>query len=404
MANWSYYPTRRYTGRRSFNPYYNTAYKNTRTRTSRRKANRESWAARQQKDAATVTISRIATVPVVISNGYQSAAVAINHWDSLRLSSYFNNYAPMYDQMKLDKIRMKLTGNQAGTAQTSNLSPAVVLAFDRNGLSPSQEVSTATISTYSSAQLKQWSTGNAFVMYQTFYPSTIMEKGQYIPTDSLLDPSLTANQVSQNPAYNLSDPTLPFKPISMLGVDLGISAPSNQTFAFTVEFEYTVTFRGMRKPSLSYDIDFYSLRLSTLNYQGTVVVSELRKERLLNTALFNPNERNYTNGSMGLLVYFTRVSNILFDGSRRVRMVVQFNGTSTPQSFVLPANSYYFEFPDEGYYNSTDIAITSLTALGGERAEDLVSLQTLINAVSMTTATLYLQQEDLPEYWWGGIE
>ena len=118
-----------------------------------------------------MTISRIATVPVVISNGYQSAAVAINHWDSLRVSSYFNNYAPMYDQMKLDKIRMKITGNQAGTAQTSNLSPAVVLAFDRNGLSPSQEVSTATISTYSSAQLKQWSTGNAFVMYQTFYPS-----------------------------------------------------------------------------------------------------------------------------------------------------------------------------------------------------------------------------------------
>ena len=143
MANWSYYPSRRYTGRRSFNPYYSTPFKSTRTRTSRRKANRESWAARQQKDAATVTISRIATVPVVIANGYQSAAVSINHWDSLRLSSYFNNYAPMYDQMKLDKIRMKVTGNQAGTAQTSNLSPAVVLAFDRNGLSPSQEVSTA---------------------------------------------------------------------------------------------------------------------------------------------------------------------------------------------------------------------------------------------------------------------
>ena len=211
-----------------------------------------------------MTISRIATVPVIISNGNNSSAVPINHWNQLRLSTYFDNYAPMYDQMKINKIRMKVTGNQSGTAQTANLSPAVVLAFDRNGLSPNQTVNTGTISTYSSAQLKQWSTGNAFVMYQTIYPSTIMEKGQYVPTDSLLDPETTEGQVSTNPSYNLADPTLPFKPISMLGVDLGITAASDQTFAFTVEYEYTVTFRGMRKPSLS-----SSSRLVPLNYHIT---------------------------------------------------------------------------------------------------------------------------------------
>lgn len=402
MANWSYYPTRRYTGRRSFNPYHSTAYKNTRTRTSRRKANRESWAARQQKDAATVTISRIATVPVVISNGYQSAAVAINHWDSLRLSTYFNNYAPMYDQMKIDKIRMKVTGNQAGTAQTSNLSPAVVLAFDRNGLSPSQEVSTATISTYSSAQLKQWSTGNAFVMYQTFYPSTIMEKGQYIPTDSLLDPSLTANQVSQNPAYNLSDPTLPFKPVSMLGVDLGISAPSNQTFAFTVEFEYTVTFRGMRKPSLSYDIDFYSLRVYKLVGQGTEYGTELITEKLLSNALYNTNERNYTNATMGIVIYFTRVGANFVNGSLRVSFHIRFNRASTPQSFVLPASSYYFEIPDEGYYDDTQQVYFSFTTLGGENVDDLIVFSATMTPLTLTDISGSVQREDLPEYWWNG--
>lgn len=219
-----------------------------------------------------MTISRIATVPVIISNGNNSSAVPINHWNQLRLSTYFDNYAPMYDQMKINKIRMKVTGNQSGTAQTANLSPAVVLAFDRNGLSPNQTVNTGTISTYSSAQLKQWSTGNAFVMYQTIYPSTIMEKGQYVPTDSLLDPETTEGQVSTNPSYNLADPTLPFKPISMLGVDLGITAASDQTFAFTVEYEYTVTFRGMRKPSLSSSMRLVPLN-DVINSNGTYSVS-----------------------------------------------------------------------------------------------------------------------------------
>lgn len=232
---------------------YRSRYGTRSTRRWNSGARKRAWgnarAARQQRDAATVTISRIATQQVVLASGTNDAAVEINHWNSLRLSTYFSNYAPMYDQMKIDKIRVKLTGNQAGSAMTSNISPAVVLAFDRNGLSLGQTLSSSTVSTYSSAQLKQWSTGNAFVMYQTIYPSTIMEKGQYIPTESLQDPS--EEDVSTNPCYSLSDPTMPFKPVTLLAVDMGSTMTSDQTFAFTIEYEYTVTFRGMRKPSLS---------------------------------------------------------------------------------------------------------------------------------------------------------
>ena len=230
-----------------------------RSRSSRRWSSgvrRRAWgnqrAARQQRDAATVTISRIASVSIPISSQGGNGAVAINHYNQLRLSTYYPNYAPMYDQFKIDKIRMKVTGSQLGTAATANtaISPAVVLAFDRNGLNEGQQLSSALISTYSSAQLKNWSTGNAFVMYQTIYPSTIMEKGQYIPTSALQDPETDTE--SNNPCVNTSDSALPFKPISLLAVDLGgTSFPATQTFAFTIEYEYTVTFRGMRKPTLS---------------------------------------------------------------------------------------------------------------------------------------------------------
>ena len=161
-----------------------------------------------------MTISRIAAVSVQVTSGNTNGATVISHWNELRQSAFFPNYAPMYDQMKIEKIRVKVTGSRAGSAQTSNVSPAVVLAFDRNGLSPSQQVTSATISTYSSAQLKQWSSGNAFTMWQTIFPSTIMEKGQYIPTESLVNPS--DDSTSENPCTYLSAPKS--TPINVIGL------------------------------------------------------------------------------------------------------------------------------------------------------------------------------------------
>lgn len=229
-------------GRRYRNPYWS------RSRSSRRRATGNARAARHQRDAATVTISKITPVLIQIPVGETNAYYVMNHWDQLRQSEFFPHYSPMYDQMKIDKVRLKLTGSVAGTAQTANTSPSVVIAFDRNGLDSAQVLSSGHISTYSSAQLKQWSSGNAFTMYQTIYPSTIMEKGQYIPTQSLTDPSLAVD--SSNPCNDLTDPTLPFKPLTLIAVDLGMTNSAIQSFGFTIELEYTVTFRGMRKPTL----------------------------------------------------------------------------------------------------------------------------------------------------------
>lgn len=223
-------------------------------RGTRRRVIGNSRSARQQRDAATVTISRFTTLSVSVPTGAAGGTAFIQHWDSLRNSTYFSNYSGMYDQIKIDKIRVKLNGTNAG-ATTDAVSPTVVIAFDRNGLDSSQVEADGTtlttgvngIATYSSAQTKQWSNGNSFVMYQTIYPSTIMEKGQYIPTDSL-----TTTTSTNNPAYVISDSTMPFKPVTLVGVSTnGITTLANATYIFSAEIEYTVTFRGMRKPSLS---------------------------------------------------------------------------------------------------------------------------------------------------------
>lgn len=356
------------------------------SRSSRRRAIGNARAGRQQRDAATVTISRIASVAISIPAAGSTPSTAppgqgtipdtywnvatINHWNQLRQSTYFNNYAPMYDQMKIDKIRMKVTGSQAGTSVTANISPAVVLAFDRNGLDESQiatatsyPLSTALISTYSSAQMKQWSTGNAFSMYQTIYPSTIMEKGQYVPTNSLEAPSTETE--GTNPCALLSDATLPFKPVSLLGVSLGgTNVDAVNTFSFTIEYEYTVTFRGMRKPSLSYSDDVSPLSVN-------VTDSDVTNGRLyFDDGPYNPvsvNLSNITPQPQYIQFQDTITQNGTYDqiipqgqAVNRVSIIVNVPTTNpTLTGFLEDADkpSTFHPFSDFGY-NTTETSIS----------------------------------------------
>jgi len=58
------------------------------------------------------------TGSVVESDKYKIGA--INVWDSLLHSEFFNNYAPMYDQVKIDKIKAKFTSLQYPQSGTGN--------------------------------------------------------------------------------------------------------------------------------------------------------------------------------------------------------------------------------------------------------------------------------------------
>lgn len=341
-----------------------------------------------------MTISRIATVPVTISSGQSNGAVSINHWDQLRQSTYFPNYSPMYDQMKIDKIRIKITGNQSGTAVTANLSPAVVAAFDRNGLSPSQQITTAAISTYSSAQLKQWSTGNAFVMWQSIYPSTIMEKGQYIPTDSLQDPDSVTSTV--NPCVNESDPTLPFKPITLLGVDMGSSMSTSQTFAFTVEYEYTVTFRGMRKPSLSYlDYDIYGFRI--FRRVGDIVSTVMDVN--INQFIFASNNYPVMMASKSVIIQIEpRIETV--DGKNTANIVYFFNPSSASVSHTV-SSGYYYVYVEPDFDVSSDyVYFSQKIGTSFEDSDPVVLLRTSYYGNSITSIVSIVDSEDLPDTWW----
>lgn len=273
--------SRGYSYRRYRNARSNGTYSSRRS-SIRSRSTGNTRAARAQRDSATVVINRIAPFNVYIygehyesSGGTVHGAIAISHWDELRKSQFFPNYSSMYDQMRLDKTRIKITGSQAVAGENPYSSPSIILAFDRNGLNSTQYVKLPNaqvpsskpavafpdpnlVSTYSSAQTRQWSSGNSFSMYQTVYPSTIQEKGQYIATGALqapIDPSTITGNIPDsefaNPCSFWQHQSYPFKPVTLLAVRLPQPVKSQNTYIFNIEFEFTVTFRGMRKPGIA---------------------------------------------------------------------------------------------------------------------------------------------------------
>lgn len=216
-----------------------------------RKATGNQRAARQQRDVATVTINHIDAISMDFVEKSNMVSVGISLWEEFRQSKYYANYSNMFDQVCINKIRVKVTGQNSINVAGQIYSPTMIMAFDRNGLDPSSGTkipSAEEISTYSSAQVKQWSAGSAFSMYQTIYPATMAEKGQYIPIGNILDPKVVTD--SYNPCNPISNVGIPFKPIVFIAGALPVFLESPYTAHLMIEFEFVVTFRGMRKPSV----------------------------------------------------------------------------------------------------------------------------------------------------------
>lgn len=264
------YRSKRYTGyrRRRYSSYRPTSIK---------RAIGNSIAAYQQRDSSTVVINRITTASITVPNGASNAGYYFSLWNELIKSQFYPNYSSMYDQMKMISALIKVTGFAAASATTINISPQVVTAFDRNGIDnvvtstggegeqpavttyTPQDINYDLISTYSSAQLRSWSLGNSFVTSRRISPSTLAEKSMYVSTvqPSALQLGTTDGAASAG-ANNLCNPfqdqSYPYKPIFFIGVDQGVSNASatSTTYTFKVEMEFSVVFRGMRKPSSVY--------------------------------------------------------------------------------------------------------------------------------------------------------
>lgn len=140
---------------------------------------------------------------------------AINIFDLLRKSTFYQSYANMYDQMKLDRVRLKLTPSSFSLGTTGDAGGrynayTVVTAWDRTGLSDEQlaintahrydktfgdglntdnglyvTITAEDVATYSSAVTKPVNSGTNSSIVRTLYPRTTQEKGLYFNTADL---------------------------------------------------------------------------------------------------------------------------------------------------------------------------------------------------------------------------
>lgn len=196
----------------------------------------------------------------------------INLFDLLRRSEFFNNYAPMYDQFRIDSAVIKLGiayGMDGGFI-------TIYTAWDRNGLDTNQFVLNATnhtagsnigtnIATYSSAVSKNYVAGGNWTCSRSISASSLQEKNQFIGTDSLkqwynaynnttnlydINEIDANNLTSTNPCFPWKNDVYPFKPTFLVGV-VGLDKVTEMgPFKFTVEADIAVTFRGLRKSEI----------------------------------------------------------------------------------------------------------------------------------------------------------
>ena len=219
MARW--YRSGRYYGRnRSYGR--RTYYRRGSTRS-------KSWgnmkAAKQQADQSTFTINIPSTLGCFLhqdalgGNGpiITKGVYAMNIYDQLRKSEFFNSYSSMYDEFKIDRVKVKLLPTEFTYSATSggiggykNLT--VYTAWDRTGLNKDQvklytkDVKNTTtkigvkeggnidglyvtigsdITTYSSAESRVINPGTNTNIVRWLNPKTMQEKSQWVGTGQL---------------------------------------------------------------------------------------------------------------------------------------------------------------------------------------------------------------------------
>ena len=228
------YYRRRYNNWYRGGRYYGRNRRYYRSSTVRRAAG-NMRAAKQQADQSTFTINIPSTIeaanypsanPFAPNNTVNYGVYPLNIFEQLRKSEFYQSYAGMYDEFKIDRIKIKLLPTEftyTATAGVNNDSGryrniTVYTAWDRTGLSKDQLILIAShlnedsteigivttnqnvvtddgdglfcivgndITTYSSAESRVINPGTNTSIVRWLNPKTIDEKGQWISTGAL---------------------------------------------------------------------------------------------------------------------------------------------------------------------------------------------------------------------------
>lgn len=309
MSGRFYRNRRRYYRRR----YYRRGY----GRGASRRANGNMRAARQQADNATFTINVPSKISTFMKSGVQLPGLPtgqfrtvgvypLSVYDLLRRNEFFNNYSNMYDEFKVDKIKIKLLPTSFTINTNGNYrNLTVYTAWDRTGLNTTQLYGYTDlnrpennklyctigedITTYSSAESRTVNPNTNTSITRWLNPKTMNERSQWLSTsllkkwydqyddengcftginfsddDSYTDLASIQTQgnsnnalikwsaaARDNPCFLLEDPSIKFKPTLLIGVFPSVTSGdfsnNSNRIHFNVETEIVCTYRGLRK-------------------------------------------------------------------------------------------------------------------------------------------------------------
>lgn len=190
--------------------------------TNNSRSNGNLKAAKQQADQATFNLNiptQLSAFSHKLQGGTNTFGVfALNIYDLLRKSEFFQNYAGMYDEFKIDKVKIKLLPTTWATSLGGNQfykNLTVYTAWDRTGLNDNQCVFTVPtpqqidriedndyrlgnetggglsviigndITSYSSAESRVLNPNTNTTIIRWLTPKTIQEKSQWLSTTTL---------------------------------------------------------------------------------------------------------------------------------------------------------------------------------------------------------------------------
>ena len=220
--------------------------------TTRRRAFGNMVSAMQQRDATNIVCNASEEVKMYVPNQCKEATVVRNMNAILTTAPMFLNYATMYDQFKLNAVRvsveMTYINNQLLNSATF---PSICTAWDRNGIRPNivkfgDPAITAyqlpiydNVASYSSANEKTIYYGSRWGIVRQIDASSMMEKSIYIGTLNTKDVLTTDN------LYSCWNPQL----LISLKCPRPVTGDSEVVFQFHYQFDLTL--RGLRKVALN---------------------------------------------------------------------------------------------------------------------------------------------------------
>lgn len=235
--------------------------------TAKRRAFGNFASAMQQRDATNIVVNAQEEVRLYVPRGGQEATVVRNINSLMTTAPMFMNYATMYDQYKLNAVRVGIEMTYIGNDLLNSATfPSICTAWDRNGIKPRViDVNGTpgfllpvydTVSSYSSANEKTLYYGSRWGVVRQLDASSMMEKSVYVGTVN------TKDVLSNDNLYNA------WNPILLMALKCPRAVSVESSVIFQLHYQFDITLRGLRKVVINNAEDFKKEMKPNANFMG----------------------------------------------------------------------------------------------------------------------------------------